>query len=100
MNSRQQGEAALEFAFALKNDRMKLYDSDLSRLKDEVKNLCEDSGKYIKLLKNILDIASSESWIDETSIWVAHWIRMINLLYFIMYLSNYYGRNQLHSRTR
>jgi hypothetical protein len=68
MNSRQQGEAALEFAFALKNDRMKLYDSDLSRLKDEVKNLCEDSGKYIKLLKNILDIASSESWIDETSI--------------------------------
>ena len=47
---------------------MKLYDSDLSRLKDEVKNLCEENGKYIKLLKNILDIASSEAWIDETSI--------------------------------
>ena len=68
MNSRQQGEAALEFAFALQSDRMKLYDSDMRRLKDEVKNLCEDSGKYIKLLKNILDIDSSEAWIDETSI--------------------------------
>ncbi len=68
MNFRQQGEAALEFAFALKNDRMKLYDSDMKRLKDEVGNLCEDSGKYIKLLKNILDIDSPEAWIDETSI--------------------------------
>ena len=47
---------------------MKLYDSDMKRLKDEVGNLCEDSGKYIKLLKNILDIDSPEAWIDETSI--------------------------------
>ena len=68
MNSRQQGEAALEFAFALKSNRMKLYDSDLSRLKDEVKDLCEGGGKYIKLLKNIMDIDSSEALNDETSI--------------------------------
>lgn len=68
MNSRQQGEAALEFAFALKSDRMKLYDSDMRRLKDEVRDLCEDSGKYIKLLKNILGIDSSEAWSDATSI--------------------------------
>lgn len=68
MNSRQQGEAALEFAFALKNARMKLYDSDLSRLKDEVKNLCDKNGEYIKLLKNILDIDSSDALNDETSI--------------------------------
>ena len=60
----------MEFAFALKSNRMKLYDSDLSRLKDEVKDLCEGGGKYIKLLKNIMDIDSSEALNDETSIWV------------------------------
>ncbi|WP_293007208.1 hypothetical protein [Nitrosomonas sp.] len=68
MNSRQQGEAALEFAFALKSNRLKLYESDLSRLKVEVKKLCEDNGKYIRLLKNFLDIDSFETWRDETSI--------------------------------
>lgn len=67
MNSRQQGEAALEFVFALKSNRLKLYESDLIRLKDEVKELCEDNGEHIKLLKIFFDIASSEAS-DEPSI--------------------------------
>ncbi|MBX9893708.1 MAG: hypothetical protein K2Y09_00805 [Nitrosomonas sp.] len=67
MNSRQQGEAALEFAFALRTERLKLCDSDIERLKEEVKSLSNESEEeYVVLLKNLIDMNSSE--VSEKSI--------------------------------
>ncbi|WP_305333882.1 hypothetical protein [Nitrosomonas sp.] len=67
MNSRQQGEAALEFAFALRTERLRLTSSDVSRLENEIRNLPNKNGQYIKLLSDLM-INSSEAWRDEASI--------------------------------
>ncbi|MXS82713.1 hypothetical protein [Nitrosomonas oligotropha] len=67
MNSRQQGEAALEFAFALRTERLKLCDSDIERLKQEINSLSNESGeKYVVLLKNLMDMDTPE--VSEKSI--------------------------------
>lgn len=66
LNSRQQGEAALEFAFAIKTERLKLADEDMSRLRQEVKGLSGD-GKYFELLKDLLDVGSTDSWSQGAS---------------------------------
>ena len=60
-NSRQQGEAALEFALALKTERMKLSAVDMKRLKDEVKELSGED-QYIKLMKDLLDVGQPNAW--------------------------------------
>lgn len=67
LNSRQQGEAALEFAFALKTARLKLADQDMSRLKLEVEELSGD-GIYVELLKALLDVGRDDSLVQETGI--------------------------------
>ncbi|ADE12083.1 hypothetical protein [Sideroxydans lithotrophicus] len=67
LNSRQQGEAALEFAFALKAERLKLADEDMNRLKLEVKELSGD-GIYVELLKALLDVGHEGSLEQETGI--------------------------------
>lgn len=67
MSSRQQGEAALEFAFALRTGRLKLCDSDIERLKQEINSLSNESGeKYVVLLKNLMDMDTPE--VSEKSI--------------------------------
>jgi hypothetical protein len=66
-NARQQGEAALEFAFALKTERLKLSDKDMSRLRQEVKELCGE-GIYIELIKDLLGVGDAEAWSQGPSI--------------------------------
>lgn len=66
-NSRQQGETALEFAFSLKSGRLKLADSDLNRLKQELDKL-HGSGEYFELLKDLLDMGSADAWDEGPSI--------------------------------
>jgi hypothetical protein len=67
LNSRQQGEAALEFAFALKTERLKLADEDMNRLKSEVDGLSGD-GIYLELLKALLDVGREGLLEQETGI--------------------------------
>lgn len=67
MNSRQQGEAALEFAFAVRTEHLKLCDSDLKKLKQEIASLSNENGeKYVVLLKNLMDMNTPE--VSEKSI--------------------------------
>ena len=67
LNSRQQGEAALEFAFALKTERLKLSDKDMNRLMNEVKEL-RGNGKYLDLIKDMLNVGDADSWSYKASI--------------------------------
>lgn len=67
MNARQQGEAALEFAFALKTERMRLSEKDMNRLKQEVKAL-KSNGKHIDLIKDLLDVGDVDAWSHGASI--------------------------------
>lgn len=67
LNSRQQGEAALEFAFALKTERLKLAAADIRRLKLEVKGL-SGGGLYFDLLKGLLDVGDEGCFVQETVI--------------------------------
>ena len=67
LHARQQGEAALEFALAIKNGWLKLSDSDMSRLKQEVNKL-HGSGVYFELLRDLLGIGSSDAWSEEATI--------------------------------
>ncbi len=67
LNARQQGEAALEFAFALKTERMKLTDKDISRLRQEAQQLRSD-GKYIDLIKDLLGVGNADAWSQGASI--------------------------------
>lgn len=65
---RERGEAALEFALALFNGRLKLSKSDLTRLRNKVgENLGSDSG-YCELLRDLLRISSSEAWAETPPI--------------------------------
>lgn len=59
--SRQQGEAALEFAFALKTGRLKLVSHDVECLQQEVKKL-SGAGKYLELLKDLLNEEGGDAW--------------------------------------
>lgn len=64
--SRQQGEAALEFAFALKTGRLKLVSHDMERLQKEVKELGGDE-KYLELLKDFLNEEGGDAWSESPS---------------------------------
>lgn len=67
LNARLQGEAALEFAFALKTERMKLADKDMNRLKQEVRVLL-GGGQYLGLIKDLLDVGRTDAWDQGASI--------------------------------
>jgi hypothetical protein len=60
-HSRQQGEAALEFAFALNTERLKLAGDDMNRLKQEVSEL-SGNEQYLGLLKDLLNVAGDDVW--------------------------------------
>lgn len=67
LNERQQGEAALEFAFALKSERLKLADKDMTRLQGEVRELCGEE-KYVDLMKDLLGVGRTDAWNQGASI--------------------------------
>jgi hypothetical protein len=65
-HSRQQGEAALEFAFSLKTERLKLVRSDMERIQAEVENL-SGGEQYFELLQDLLKAEGDDKFIESAS---------------------------------